>query len=85
MNTATAKQIMAKFSGEVSLRGQGEFAALADDRMRGSYSSFPLHPGYELQLSKPSQEVSPWPGSPACHFEGQPMQSTGLCVVRMLN
>lgn len=78
MNTATPKPIVAKFSGEVSLWGQREFAALADDRMRGSYSSFPLHPGYELQLSEPSQEVSPWPGSPDCHSEGQPAQAVGF-------
>jgi len=45
MNTATAKPITAKFSGEVGLGGQREFAALADDRTQGSYSSFPLHPG----------------------------------------
>lgn len=67
---ATAKWITAKFSGEVSLWGQREFAALADDRMQGSNSSFPLHPGYKLQLSKPFQEVSPWPGSSDFRFEG---------------
>ena len=76
---------MTKFSGEVSLWGQREFAALADDRTWGSYSSFPLHPGYELQLSKPSQDISPLPGSPDCHFERQPVQARGLCVVRTLN
>lgn len=80
-----AKRITAKFSGEVRLWGQRKFAALVVDRTWGSYSSFPLHPGYELQLSKPSQEVSPWPGSLDCHFEGQPAQVVGLCVVRALN
>lgn len=76
---------MAKFSSEVSLWGQREFAALADNRTQGSYSSFPLHPGYEHQLSKPSQEVSPWPGSPDCHFEGRPEQFVGLSVLQTLN
>lgn len=67
-----------KILREVSLWGQREFAALADDRMRGSYSNFPLHPGYELQLSEPSQEVSRWPGSPDCRSEGQPAQAMGF-------